>query len=63
MTAYMFRLFLEYARVMSEQRDLKKDFEVESFEGEGESRKKVKKTELAGVEDYVYREEDEFYVV
>ena len=63
MTAYMFRLFLEYARVMSEERDQKKDFEVETFEGEGESRRKVKKTEWAGMEDYVYKEEDEFYVV
>ncbi|KAJ2926441.1 hypothetical protein H1R20_g10653, partial [Candolleomyces eurysporus] len=65
MTAYMFRLFLEYARVMSEERDVKVEVEVE-VEGEGEvagDGKKKTKTEMVGKEDYVYSEDDEFFVV
>lgn len=66
MTAYTFRLFLEYARVMSEDRDVKEEVEMDkdivwdavrggvTGDQNGKVEMKVAK------QDYVYREEDEY---
>ncbi|KAJ3524555.1 hypothetical protein NMY22_g10948 [Coprinellus aureogranulatus] len=67
MTAYTFRLFLEYARVMSEDRDVKVEVEMDEdmvvgdLVGRGAVPGRSGKVRVkVGKQDYVYREEDEY---
>lgn len=65
MTAYTFRLFLEYARVMSEDRDVKEEVEMDrevvwdAVRGGVTANEDGKVKVRVGKQDYVYREEDE----
>ncbi|KAF6762134.1 hypothetical protein DFP72DRAFT_878086 [Ephemerocybe angulata] len=69
MTAYMFRLFLEYARVMHADRDVTVEMELDQETemlgagvaaeiANGKHGRKLKV--MVGKQDYVYREEDEY---